>query len=191
MHPGQKRAAGTCVVAIAFSRQRDRGAQIETGQHQEPLAERTNWLQDGAQDEPRALGPRRPLRHHHSVRHIDNTQPADRHRGRIAARDKRRDHAVEQRQRQAGTDAAKNRPPRYRFSGDHHGSSDLLIWNGGLRTIPMMRDDQRWLLGAASRTIRRIAGASKYSTPRPRAYVMSFSATVVTNSSRRSSNTWR
>src|SRR5207247_2431509 len=79
-------------------------------------------------------------------------------------------------------DAAKNRPPRYRFSGDHHGSSDLLIWNGGLRTIPMMRDDQRWLLGAASRTIRRIAGASKYSTPRPRAYVMSFSATVVTNS---------
>ena len=42
-------------------------------------------------------------------------------------------------------------------------------------------DEKRYLSFAASRTIDRTSGISGYSTPRPRAYVSSFSATTRTN----------
>src|SRR5712691_6832153 len=57
--------------------------------------------------------------------------------------------------------------------------------------MPTMSDDQRSPFCARSRTSCRTTGASEYSTPRPSAYVSSFSATVSVNWLPRRSNASR
>ena len=55
------------------------------------------------------------------------------------------------------------------------------IWKGALFTIPIRIDPNRSSSRSASCTMERITGISWYSTPRPRANVISFSVIILTN----------
>ena len=69
----------------------------------------------------------------------------------VAECGKGRDHAVEQRKRNACAEAAQDGTAGERLLGDDHGS-ELLIVNGTLRTMPRTIEDHGWS-GPASRTI--------------------------------------
>ena len=143
MHAGQERAGGAGVVARPLARQRVAVLVGEPAQDRQPVAERLERLHDRLHPEaaPRRVG--RPLVHHDAVRHVDDAQPPDRGRGRGAERREGRHHAVEERQGQRGADAAQERPAGQMGLRDDHCSRAFLIWNGGLSTMPTMREDQR------------------------------------------------
>ena len=132
----------------------------------------------------RALPLRRPRLHHRPVREIDEAEPLDRLRRRRCARRERRHHGVEQRQRHRRAHPRRN---------VRRGSESFLIIMmafsssgtarcGRCRGRATRTGSRR---GAASRVMARTAGASWASTPRPSAYVISFSVMVVTNRSGR------
>ena len=132
--------ARACTPAAADCVGRRRA--VQAGQHQQLIAKRLERLQDRRELEAGAFGCRRPLLHHHAVRHVDDAEPPDRLRG-VVGGGKRRHHAVEQRQRQRGAEAAQDAcGAASAFFGDDHDSA-LLIWNGMLLTMPRMIDDQR------------------------------------------------
>jgi hypothetical protein len=55
---------------------------------------------------------------------------------------KSRHHRIQKRKRQRRTETAQHGAPVNRlFGDDHHGSRDLLIWNGALFAIASTSDD--------------------------------------------------
>ena len=115
---------------------------VQAGQDVHLIGERLDPLQNARDLEVLSLGRRREVLHRHSVRDVDDAEPADRVRRRRADGGKRRRHAVEERERQRGADAPQHGPPRNRFLRDDH-ESDLRIWNGSLWTMPKIIADQR------------------------------------------------
>jgi hypothetical protein len=77
-----------------------------------------------------------------AVRYVDETKPPHRVGGRFRDGRERRDHRIQQGQRQCGTHAAKEGPPGQRQLGDDH-DCDFLIWNGMLLTMPTTSDENR------------------------------------------------
>ena len=136
---GQELGGGARVRTAGDPRRRRAG---ETGQHQQAVAVRGERLEDGGHLEPRAGRRRRPAPHDHAVRDVDRAEADRRLRGRLPQCAQRRHHAVEKRQGERGADSAQHRPAGNRLLRDHHDSA-LLIWNGMLRTMPRMMDDQR------------------------------------------------
>ena len=160
-----RRGAGMHAGAGGGRRRRVVG---EPREHGDAIAERLERLHRRREREAGTLLRGRPLLHHHAVRHVDHAEAERRLCRRLRRRGERRHHAVQQRQRQRGAEAAQNRAARQRHPGDDH-DSVLRIWNGALETMPMTTDDQRKPSRDASRTIRRSVGRSWYSTPRPSA----------------------
>ena len=120
VHAGEERRRGAHVIAGALAVGRKRRLVRQAGDDEQPVAERRERLEDRRQLEARAVGRRRPLLHLDAVRHVDDRQPARRRRTRPRAASERRHHAVEQRQRQRGAEAAQERPAGQRHLGDEH-----------------------------------------------------------------------
>ena len=168
VHPGEERAGDAPVAAGGVARKLGGGGVVEPGQYLQPVAERFQGLQDRGELEPAALGGGGPVVHDRPVRDVHHPQPRLRPGRRPLERGQGRDHPVQQRQGHRGAEAAEHGASGKRLSGDDH-DSDLLSWNGRLRAMPRIIDDQRWSSAAASRTMARMAGRSWCSTPRPRA----------------------
>ena len=155
---GQERAADASMAARRLARAPNPRLVVEAAQHQHAITVRRERGQDRAEREVGSDGGGRPVLHHGAVPRVEDAQAPDGAGRRVADGGERRHHAVEQRQRDAGAETAQDGPARERLPGDDHGSG-LLIVNGTLRAMPATIDDQRWS-GAASRTIRRMAGRS-------------------------------
>jgi hypothetical protein len=142
MHAREERRARTGMVADGpFAReQRVRVAERQSAHDEHAIAERRQRRHDRRQLEAGAFPGGRPLVHDQTGRDVDHRQALDRAGGGAGERGH---HAVEQRQRHAGAEAAQERPPGDCLLEDHHGPSDLRIWNGVLVTTPRMSDDQR------------------------------------------------
>ena len=109
---------------------------VHAREHLDVPPERLERLEDGRQAEPRSLGARRPVVHHHPVRDVDDPEPLDGGRRRLPQRRERRHHAVEQRQRERRAQSSQHGTTGKRLPGDDH-DSDLRMRNGVLRTIPV------------------------------------------------------
>ena len=113
----------------------------QTAQHQQPIAERRERAENRREVEPGARRGRHPLLLNHTVRDVDEAEPARRAGGGLRQRRRGRNHGVEQRQGHRGAQPAQERP-----SGQHHFGDDhwaFLIWNGVLFTIPLTIDANR------------------------------------------------
>src|SRR4029453_3252653 len=86
-----------------------------------------------------ALQGRRPCRRVHAHWDIDEAQTADRACHGLCDGGQRRNHRIEQWQRQRSTHSAKERTAWQSHLRDDH--CDLLIWNGELVTIPSTSDE--------------------------------------------------
>ena len=127
MDAGQERAGRPSVVAGAFAGQRVAVLVGEAAQDGQAIAVRRERLHRRLELEPLAGRSGRPLLHDDAVRHVDHPEPLDRRGGRQAQRRERRDHAVEQRQRQRRADAAQERPSWQMRLRDDHCSRAFLI----------------------------------------------------------------
>ena len=105
MHAGQEGGANTSVSAGGLTLKRERRTVVEPGNHDQPILERGERLQNRRQLE-RSVGRRRPLVHHRAVRHIDDAEPRLGLGGRLAHSRQRGDHAVEKGQREHRTQTA-------------------------------------------------------------------------------------
>ena len=106
VHAGQPRRRGAGVVANPFTLARNGDLVGQTAQHVDLLAHRRQRLEHRRQLQ-RGTGPLGgPRTHLDAVRHVDGTEATDRVGRRVADRRERRDHAVQQRQRQRGADTA-------------------------------------------------------------------------------------
>ena len=118
-HTGQE-AGGARLVDVV------RPLVAESRHDEQAVAEWLQGLQDRSDLEPRARRRGNPLLHHDAVGDVDDAQPPHRLRGSPAEGGQRRHHAVEQRQRERGADAAEYRAARESLPADHH-DSDLRI----------------------------------------------------------------
>ena len=118
-HAGQE-ARGPGLVDVV------RALVAESRHDQQAVPEPLQRLQDRGDLEPRTRRGGNPLIHHDAVRHVDDAEPPDRLRRGPAKGGQRRHHAVEERQRQRGADAAEHRTARESLPADHH-DSDLRI----------------------------------------------------------------
>jgi hypothetical protein len=96
---------------------------VQAGQHRQLVAERLERLEDRRILESAPLGGRRPLFHHHAVRHVDDPKALDRFGGGFGGGDHRRHHAIEKRQRQTSTETTQDGAPGDRLLGDDHDSA--------------------------------------------------------------------
>ena len=106
------------------------------------VLERLQTGKRGRELEVRTRARRQPLVVDDAVRMVDDAQAPDAFRRRSALGRQRRNHGVEQRQRDGRAQAAKNRPARDRLLGHDHEPA-LLIRNGALFTSARIVDDQR------------------------------------------------
>ncbi len=101
----------------------------------------------------------RPLPHDRTVRHVDEAKPRERRRRRLGQRFGCGHHAVEERQRDGHAEASQDGA-----AGDgllrHDHDSDLLVWNGGLFTMPSTSDENVYPERCASLTMARTNGMS-------------------------------
>ena len=104
VHAGQPGGCRTCMVAHPFALPGDGDVVGEPGQHVYLLHHRGEWLQHRRELERGARRGRRPGAHFDPVRHVDRAEASHRIRRRVADCRERRHHAVEQRQRQGGTE---------------------------------------------------------------------------------------
>ena len=141
MHAGEIARAGAGMIARVLALLRAAAAVVrKTRDHEHAVLERGKRLHDRLQLVVRADRVRRPLIHHDAVRQVDDGQPRRRLR-RLGAR-KSRHHRIEKRKRQRRAETAQHGAPvKGLFGDDHHGSRDLLIWNGALFTIASTSDD--------------------------------------------------
>ena len=128
---GQERARGAGVNVVPVG--------LESRQHQHPVAERRQRLENRRQLEGRALGLRQPVVHRHPVRDVEGLEPVDRFR-RGAGQDRR--HRLQQRQADRRAEAPQHGAPRQALRGEK-GHWDPRIRNVGLLTIPRISADQR------------------------------------------------
>ena len=127
MHAGQERPGRAGVVAGPLAGQRVAVLVGEAAQHGQAVAVRRQRLHHRLDVEGGAGRLGRPLLHDDAVRHVDHAEPLDRRGGGQPLRRERRDHAVEQRQRERRADAAQERPPGQMRLGDDHCSRAFLI----------------------------------------------------------------
>src|SRR4029453_12290921 len=129
-------------------------ARVDSGQHEHLVSERGQWFQDRRELEVATFTLRRPVLHGHAVRHVEGKKAMRSCCRSPGRRRKRREHRVEERQRQRGSQPAENRASGQRFSGQEDHWSSPRIRNGGLFTMPAIKADQRKLLaGGLERTL--------------------------------------
>ena len=162
--PGLRRAQESRVRRRM--RPRIGGLEFEIRENIDVISNRSKRLKNGRKliQVPFAFG--RPAREITTHRHEDESKSLHRFGCRELGCGCRRDHGVEQRQGDRRPETPKDGAAGERLFGNDHG---FWRWVKGLLcVIPKMRSARRYS-GAALRTTSRRAGASKYSTPRPRA----------------------
>ncbi len=108
MRARQEARLGARMIAVALARQRIRFLAAHAAQDDQAVPKRRERLQDLREREGRAVAGRRPARHAHAVGQIEGAEAAHRLRRRLLHRGERRHHAVEQRQRDGGSEAAQD-----------------------------------------------------------------------------------
>ena len=140
VHTRQPRARSARVIAVGPVFRRVRRAMREATDDDHLLPEGGQRLENRRQLEARPDSGRLPVVdaaevHRHAVRTVDEPEAARRCRRGLHRGGERRDHGVEQRQRDRRANPAQERAPRQRALGGDH-DEVLLMWKGVLRTIP-------------------------------------------------------
>ena len=118
--PGEKLGRGVSVIAAALTSRRP----LRQSRHDDqPIAIALQRLQHRRDFEGLPHRLRRPVRHRHPIREIDDTEAADAPGGSLGQGRERRYHRIEERQRERRPEPPQHRPSRQRFSGDEHRSS--------------------------------------------------------------------
>ena len=126
VHAGQPRRRGAGVVADALALARDGDLVGEAAQHVDVLAHRGEGLEDGGELERAGRARRRPRAHLDAVGDVDRAEAADRGGRGVPGRGEGRHHAVEERQRERGAEAAEHGAAGQCLLRDHrHGSGSL------------------------------------------------------------------